>query len=422
MSMSKFYLYILFLTIAILQSCKYQPILEREIIYETALIPVKINWTESGFEIDSSGEPTKQGRASVHRATFRFFPKDGSEPFERYLEGNVFEGEIEVPIGLYDVIVMNESYTDSYWDNTEDGGFYAIDFENVNSFQNFSAAVKIHSNNPSGYFFNNYDSEKYQFIQSGLRLSTWSMTSFEVTQELVDYTHETKNSKVTKNSPLGSSDESMYYAFTRDEVGDTDGINMRALTKNVSVTLKVKNLSSSSKVTGGVTGFVNKVNMATGIGFKVPDNKIMLQYFTFNGRTNWTDPDGNPTNAPSSGEDNSKYEGYIGETSATFLSFGRDLTLGENELYNLDIDFVYISGSLFDKENTIFEIDLDRDGIIDTRTKIPINITSQVINNDTSEDAQYALGIDIYISTLEIEHTSGDIDVEEWGDDVVIPL
>ncbi len=424
--------------VMLLSSCHYQPILERDYKHETALIPVKINWSRSGFDIDASGK-SKQSNSSVHRATVRFFPKDGSESFERYLEGNVFEGEIEVPIGSYSIIIMNESHTDPYWNGSSSGGYESIVFENVDSYENFSASVKLHDNNPTGYFFEEYVASNYKFMFRPLQLASWNIDHFEVTEELVEYTRALQASKYGKGkSDSGEDidempqfsrafDEKMYYALTRDDENDTDGVDMRKLTRDVEITLRVKNLTSISKITGAIDGFVNKVSMRTGDGFKEPAGQNMLQYFTFNGRKNWYSPDNRPMGEdwrPNSSGDNI-YEGYTGETSVSFLSFGRNIpfeTKGGNTqgTYMLDLDFVYITGDLNNRD-MLFQIDHDNDSTTpNIEAKIPFDITNQVIEGAGMD--KYYLGIKVRISTLEVEHRDADIHVEEWGDEVVVPL
>ncbi len=424
------------LIIIFTSSCAYQPILERDIVYTSAYIPVKINWNNSGFNILENGV-SKQSGESVHRATFRFFPKDGSEPFERYLEGNVYDGEIEVPIGEYSVIVMNESHTDVYWEGSVTSGYESIVFENVDSYENFSAYVKTHTNNPAGYYLTEYVNDNYLFMQPPLRLATWSIDNFVVTQDMVDYSHQLLATRRTKGETedietktlMKSVDEDMFYALTRDSIGDDNGVDMRSLTRDVTVVLKVKNLTSVGGVKGAVDGFVNKVNMRTGVGFREPKDKKMVQYFTLNGRTNWYDENGEYMGEgwqPTSGEN--KYKDYTGETSVTFLSFGRDIGLESNledgsGLYMLDFDFIYIDGALVDKGNTQFELDIDNDPTTPSvSTKLPIDVTKQVLDNAPLGSDVYKLGIDITISTFQLEYTSGDITVEDWGDDTVIPL
>lgn len=92
---------------------------------------VSVDWSISG--IDASVEPTAEDY--VHRVSFRFFPTDGSAPFDRYLEGaEISAGKIYVPEGEYSLVVFNESIEDTYWHK-------AIEFENCDNYNLFSARL-----------------------------------------------------------------------------------------------------------------------------------------------------------------------------------------------------------------------------------------------------------------------------------------
>ncbi len=334
------------------------------------------------------------------------------------MEGNIFEGHIEVPIGKYSVIVMNESYTDSYWQGSEFDGTRGLAFENVDSYEDFAAYVKTHNNNPSGYYFESYEADgEHMFMMQPLRLSSWSLDDFEISEDMVAFTQK------TRSLTLKSVDQEMYLALTRDDENDTDGLDMRKLTRDVEVTLRIKNLSSTSTIKGGITGFVNKVNMRSGNGFLVPADKTMLQYFTFNGRSNWVDDNGNSLGEdwqPTMGENNANYEDYTGETSAKFLSLGRNLVEGVYEDYLLDLDFLYITGSRLDKTTSFFNVTIEGGNETTSlqQVKLPFKVTPQI----TSVGSDYFELFQIDVSTVELEFKTGDITVEDWGDDNIIPL
>ncbi len=420
--MRRLYTYIVAI-ILVSTSCQHQPILEREFEYTSAEIPVKINWATSGIEVDEYGMALTKGDTKlIHRTTFRFFPKDGSEPFERYIGAgeSIWTGYITIPIGEYSIIVMNDAITDNFWNGSESMGSQSVGFDNTNNYEQFAAFVNTSSNYPDEYRWNAYKGS-HQFMQQPLRLSSYSIDDFKVTEGMAEYYISIKNkennisNKEIDFSSLTEEEQAMYLKLTRDFEGDTDGLDMRKLSKDVRVVLNVKNLTSAEYINGGLTGFVNKVNMRSGIGYMEPEEMQTLTYFKFNGRKNWFDAEGNPANTPSAGEN--IYEDYVGETSIDFLSFGRELQLEENERYDLDLDILYINGKLMDK-NQEFTLDIDRDGIIDAPTKLPFNVTTQVKSKNTPE------GIDIYIylGRLDLEYTTGDIKVNSWGDDNIVDL
>ncbi|MFR9557092.1 MAG: hypothetical protein SNJ35_05910 [Rikenellaceae bacterium] len=57
---------------------------------QSALIPVAVDWSESGLYVAES----RNDEDEVHRLSLRFFPDDGGEPFERYLESNLNSANI----------------------------------------------------------------------------------------------------------------------------------------------------------------------------------------------------------------------------------------------------------------------------------------------------------------------------------------
>ncbi len=427
---------IFMLATTLLSSCEYQLIHERSPHYSVAKIPVKLNWAFSGFEVDSKGF-TKQSSTSIHRVTLRFFPKNGDPIFERYIgDGHsINEGFVDVPVGQYSVLIMNESISDSYWEGTESGGAMSIGFENVDDYHAFSAYVKTQTANPSGYYWGDATGTDYLFINAPLRLSTWSLDDFTVTQAMVDYSHYEESdeilnqiSKADKVTRLSKAEEDMYFALTADTKGDTDGLNMRKLTYDVEIKLQVHNLTSVSEIKGGMMGFTNKVNMRTGVGYREPGDKTMIQFFTFNGRSNWYDDKGEYMGddwRPVSGMN--IYKGYTGQTSVKFLSFGRDYAK-ENEvganpvgLYNLDLDFLYISGELLDKANSEFNVDLDNDPQTPyVRTKLPFDLTTQAMKSQLNIGT--SIDIDMLISTIEVEYQSGTISVDEWQSGGIVDL
>ncbi len=427
---------VMFASAALLSSCEYQEIHERNAPYEVAKIPVMLNWDYSGFVVDSKGF-TKQSNAYIHRVTFMLFPKDGGEVIERYIgDGySINEGFIDVPVGEYSVIVMNESISDSYWDGAETGGLMSVGFENVDSYVNFAAYVNTHTDNPTGYYWDDVSGTDYLFMNSPLRLSTWSLDDFVVTQNMVEYSQSESNETLmdrlatrVSNTKLSKAEEDMFYALCGDTKGSTDGITMRKLTYDIEVKLQVNNLTSVSAIKGGLIGFTNKVNMRTGRGFREPTTKSMIQYFTFNGRSNWYNEKGEYMGdgwSPSSGDN--IYEDYSGQTSVKFLSFGRDYNLEEQQganpqkLYNLDLDFLYISGELMQTDGVEFLVDLDNDPTTEpVKTPLPFDLTSQAMKSQT--EIGTAIDIDMRISTIELDYVTGSISVEDWEEEPVIPL
>ncbi len=249
-----------------------------------ARIPVKIDWSRSNIPVS---EADLTGGEWVHRVSIRFYPLDGSPVFERYLEGNIFEGTIEVPPGSYRVIAMNESVEDiRYWENS-------ISFSDVDNYDTFSATIErmpaadIAADFP---FYRPVSNEKV--IVEPLALASWSLDRFEV----------------GGNTP------------TTDAL---TGIVMRGLTRHVNVTVRVKNLVSVQSMPAAARGFADKVYLSSARTAQTPATHL----FRINRRF-W---DANQTD---------------GTVQRTFLSFGR-LPQETPGSYEIALDILLISGELF---------------------------------------------------------------------------
>ncbi len=265
----------------------------------TALIPVKIDWSQSNIPVTNI-----DGDGYVHRVSLRFFPKDGSAAFDRYLETNVMEGEISVPVGDYSVVVFNEAVDDIYWGD-------AIRFSNVNSYADFSATIVL--DNAANYpLYHPLESE--ELIVQPFPLASWSLDDFTVTKESVTRTRLATRATIHTDDPES--------ALTK--------IVMRALTHHVNVAVHVDNLSSAQLIQGAMYGFARKIYMASGETAQTPATYI----FKLNSRV-W--------------DDVSQRSGTV---SKSFLSFGR---LPGAEAYRLSVDAVFIDGTIYDR-TMLFDI------------------------------------------------------------------
>lgn len=277
---------------ALIASCKRRP-LEEEFV-ESALIPVKIDWSNSGINVV---DPT--GNGEVHRVSLRFFPKDGSPAFDRYLEGNVIEGKIEVPVGQYSVVVFNESiYDKNYWDGV-------INFSNVDNYSLFTA--NIVSDNPAKYsYYSPAQGEK--LIVEPCKLASWSLGAFEVTAGMAQISHG--------YSPvlhITMRETEMMNALTQ--------VVMRRLTYRFNITAHVESLCSAQRIRCAGKIFADRVNMASAH----TSQSVATHMFSF--------------------KEHRYDETEINGTAHTsFLSFGR---IPAPESYLLDANLLLISGSIY---------------------------------------------------------------------------
>lgn len=252
----------------------------------TALVPVKADWSQSGLSV-----PQSSGSGDVHRLSLRFFPKNGSAAFDRYLEGNVTEGSVEVPIGKYSVVAYNEAVTDPYWANS-------VFFTDADDYSKFAANIK--TADISAYSF--YDPLPGEvLVAEPLRLASWSLDNLEITKDMVQNACGSNGNVTT--------------ALT--------GITMRPLTRQVTVQAAVQNLSSAQFMQGALRGLADKVYMATGTTEQSPATHI----FTFSSRQ-WN---------PGSTTD--------GTTAKSYLSFG---LMPAASQYMLHIDVLFVTGEVYD--------------------------------------------------------------------------
>ncbi len=287
---------VLLFSVQIFTSCKRRPL---EDFPDSAVIPVKIDWSRSNIPV-SEDDPT--GGTLVHRVALRFYPDDGSPIFERYLEGNIFEGNIEVPTGSYKVIVMNESIDDvRYWED-------AITFSGADSFDDFAATVNTMPQVDLEARFPFYrPSAGENIVVEPLYLASWSLEDFEVTDGMVS---SSRGYALRDGQPA----EKVNDALTH--------IVMRGLTYNVTVSVHIYNLISVAALHTAAQGFADKVFMASGLTENAPSTHLFLL-----NRRIW--------------DEGSQTDGIA---QRTFLSFGR---LPAEAEYHAALDILLADGELY---------------------------------------------------------------------------
>ena len=338
------------LTVLSYGSCERRP-LEDDEQPPAAMIPVKIDWSKSGIEV-----LTPDGGDAVHRVSLRFFPKGKNMPvFDIYLEGNVIEGFIKVPVGKYSVIVFNESVEDrGYWDGK-------IQFTDTHSYNDFAANAVAYNPNLRNQQFPFYQTQTGEnFINEPLHLASWSIENFEVTEAMVMV------SNGEKQILFLTEEENRMFNALKDVV-------MRALTRPVNITAQVENLVSTHKAYAAMQGFANKVYMASALTTYNPSTFL----FSFDRR---------------------KYDanGKDGVMNSSFMSFGRTPTSAANpESYKVKADIVFVNGELYQPTPPLL-----------------FDVTGQVLSN-------YNTQIEINLSIqYKLPFVEGGIAVDEWDDDV----
>ena len=276
-----FFLTIMLLALISFSNCT-RRLLEDD-IFETALIPVRIDWSVSGIKVEE-----------MHRASIWLFPVTGGTPIEYRLEGNLKERKIAVPVGVYSVLVFNETIDEDDWKT--------ISFTGTDSYEDF-AVVALHEDTKGFYT----RSEKLPLVATPEALAVWTLERFEVTPEMIDITR------------TNSMDEN---ANTEEIAGLTE-IKPTPRFERVIIKIFVTNLSSSMQATGIIDRMMSGVYLASGERIK----DAAVHAFVLGDREY---------------DDN----GSDGTTTRTFNIFGRD---GSNQ-NNVSIDFLLTDGTLHPTE------------------------------------------------------------------------
>ncbi|MGL5682915.1 MAG: DUF5119 domain-containing protein [Marinifilaceae bacterium] len=200
---------------------------------ETALITVNIDWSNSGIT------PTKnQSGDYVNKVSLRFFPKDGSTPFDRYIETDVTHGQIMVPLGEYAVVVFNEAVNDPFWSNY-------LEFSNVNDYSQFSAVLLKDESYQD--FYTPQPGEP--IVREPHKLASWSIDHFAVTENMIA---QSRNPNPVGLTPM---EDEMLKAFSN--------VPLQALTCSANLSAHIQNLGSTQQIRGAFQGLANKVYMAS---------------------------------------------------------------------------------------------------------------------------------------------------------------
>ncbi|MFI3280516.1 MAG: DUF5119 domain-containing protein [Rikenellaceae bacterium] len=312
---------------------------------ESALIDVSVDWSLSGFDTD---QQSKGDEDYIHRVTFRFFPLDGSTPFDRYLEDDVESGTIYVPIGSYSVVIFNESIYDTYWQNT-------ITFEDVDSYDLFAA--KIADQSADLYFYTPADDEALSV--EALQLASCSVAHFEVSESMC--------SAATSDW----SDEDLEMAQRLNPVSP------RRLTCPTTIEVDTEYLSSAASVHVSLTGLAQRVFMACGD----TDTLTTTHVHELTERT-W--------------RDDSTQHGVISESRLTFSTPNTT-----SSTHTLTLDVYLIDGTHHQPEE-----------------EMVYDVSDQIVGSITRyADDDLAASV-----SLTLPEVSGDIEVNDWGDDNEITI
>lgn len=202
----------------------------------TALLRVVVDWSDSGLT-DADAE----SGLDVHRLSLRFYPLDGGDVFERYLEVDLYSGSVDLPVGRYAVVAINESVDDYYWSG-------ALSFVNTDSFDDL--AVEL-STSDSG-------------VSSAAKgLAAWSLSLLEVTSDMISYSRDVTG---VGDVPVVAA----LSAYEQQQLAALEAVDMVAITRNLQVGVTAENLGSIQTLTASVSGLTRSVNISTGRQFVDP--------------------------------------------------------------------------------------------------------------------------------------------------------
>jgi|GEM_PF-1795871 len=234
---------LLLLWMVIFHACTRRP-LEEE-YSDMAPIPVCIDWSISGVPVEG-----------MHRASVWLFPHGGGAPIEYRLEGNLTYREIQVPIGVYSVLVFNETTDENDWD--------AITFTGTNRYETFAAMAIPDA--VRGFYSR---TDELPLIKDPEPLAAWSLNRFEVTPELLARAKEI----VRSYSPS-------YKDMLINEIPDLTVAKPLPRFERVQINAYITNLSSSMQITGTIDGMAAGVYMVSGEMVPTP----AAHAFILNGR------------------------------------------------------------------------------------------------------------------------------------------
>lgn len=299
--MRRIYLYTIALSVAIftLAGCERRPLYDQ--LDFTALVPVSIDWSLSGVPVEQ-----------MHRASVILFPEAGPEPLKYYLEGDLTYREIAVPVGVYKVLVLNETTDPDDWEG--------LTFTGTDRWETF-AAVAL----PDAVRGLYSRSGSLPLIKNPDPLAAWSLGRFEVTEEMVTHSRDIASTLGASTSRTASTRGAALAAA----VPDLMEVQPLPRIEKLTVLARVTRLSSAMVSTGYIDGMASGVYMVSGEKINTPG----VHTFILNGRV-YDQANGEATDD--------------GTTTRTFNIFGR--MPSPPVVFTLNLDFILTDGTLHPRE------------------------------------------------------------------------
>ncbi len=330
----------------ILMGCKRREMYDS---YElTALIPIDIDWSLAKLDPDNDPEN------DVYSASAWFFPQDEDQSVIVKRLTDASGGTVELPVGTYSVLVFNNTVDD----------FSNIEFRGTDSFDSFEA---YSSSDAQSLFYSKSDNTS---LKPDI-LATWSITDFEVSQEMVN------TSRGYSSSTTKADDESL---------STLSGIQPQLVVDTATVTVHVSGLNNASSATAVHSGLSSSVFMASGTS----SDDQTSHTFSLSDRTYY---------------DDSSSEGTV---SASYRSFGRH-SHTDTLSHSLQIDFTLNDNSSHPTQ----EFDIS-DQINSSSSRLQLSTTVGLEDSDSDHT--------ITLPDVSIDGDGFDIGLDDWDTEVDLPL
>ncbi len=372
-------------------SCHRQKL--EEIFYSKALLPVLIDWEVKAL-MDVENDPDDD----LYSASVWLFPTSESayqgDPLVYKLTNAVYD-YIEVPIGVYDVLVFNKTV----------GEFSSnVGFSGTDSFETFEYYTNPYTTSSST---STSIDDKEVRLEPDL-LAAWRSTEQGQLVVTLDMIHKIESIQICREYLdskffVGKSESSKVIALniTLDDFADLDeemkqlvGLEPERLTHIITVEECVNNLHSASSATGAMCGMSSSVKLA---GAEYSQTQVS-QYFPFDTKV-LTSEDGK--------------DGYM---TAEFRVIG-PLDQALNPTYDLKTQF-----TLYDTYDESYTYPTP------PNDAYSFEVTDQVFEGEVSMglDKLIPLSIcylgDVTLPDISVGGEGFDVNINDWDDEIDVPL
>ncbi len=435
---------ILLVAVAVSAACQRQELENK--LYVNALIPIYIDWANSGLDLEATDGDSRSW--DLYSASVWLFPTSESKyqgaPLEYVLSNTgtksftksdpVMTDFIEVPVGIYKMIVFNRS-VDEFNLSADNVGF------NTGSFETFEYYAL--ENEDSKSLFSSTKADTGTTHQQPEALASWSYgadgETFEVTVDMVYMYDEVE---AIKNEIYGTTSESKSSAETRASFDSLDprlttfvtaeDVAPTAVTREVTLQQHVGNIYNVYLAQCKFEGMARSVLLGGQTSGSTSTSHVVSYYFGY------TDTDAGSTTNSTTDTD-----GYMKATLTTFMPRATNVndgvptsieTVQFKNIYYLR--GTYLPDGMEDIEDNYTYYYSPKD---DSGDDAYMDITTPVLNAEVAAlsslnsratlntydiiivggDAEGAITdtVDNEIPQIEVGGGGFDVDVDSWDDD-----